>query len=98
MLNLVLTYHWYDKVEAGNKPIEYRAMSPKWKRDIWEKRDTIKRVRLQRAYTKTHLFKDVEKKRAYTKTHLFKDVEKIDIGQCPYDGWDDNYYRIHFAS
>ena len=83
MLNLVLTYYWYDKIEGGNKPIEYRSMSPKWKRDIWERRDTIKKVRCQRAYTKTH---------------LFKDVEKIDIGKCPYDGWDDNYYRIHFAT
>jgi len=83
MLNLVLTYHWYDKTEDGSKSVEYRAMSPKWKRDIWEKRNDIKRVRLQRAYTKTH---------------LFKDVEKIDIGLCPYDGWNDIYYRIHFST
>jgi len=80
MLNLVLTYRWYDKIEDGSKLIEYRAMSPKWDRDIWQKRGTIKKVRFQRAYTKTH---------------LFKDVEKIDIGKCPYDGWDDDYYRIH---
>jgi hypothetical protein len=24
------------------------------------------------------------------------DVEKIDIGDCPIEGWDDQYYRIHF--
>jgi hypothetical protein len=23
-------------------------------------------------------------------------VEKIDVGSCPIDGWDDQYYRIHF--
>ena len=84
MLNLVLTYHWYDEIASGRKTIEYRAQSPKWMRDIWEKRETI-------------IAEGVRFQRGYTKTHLFRSVSHIDIGTCPYEGWDGEYIRIHLS-
>jgi hypothetical protein len=81
-LHLVLTHHWYDETQAGRKRIEYRRMTPHWMRLIYEQRDKIKRVRFARGYTRT--------------TQSFA-VDRIDIGPCPYLGWDDNYFRIHFS-
>lgn len=31
ILDLSLTYHWYDEIAAGNKPEEYRADTPFYK-------------------------------------------------------------------
>lgn len=81
-LHLVLTYHWYDEIDRGAKRIEYRAMSDRWRRQIWDCRHKITHVRFARGYTST------------MRTFL---VEKIDIGKCPIDGWDGDYYRIHFC-
>ena len=72
VLHLVLTYHWYDETASGRKTIEYRAMTEKWRKQIWEKRDT-----------------------ATTQTFA---IDKIDIGECPIEGWNGHYYRIHFIS
>ena len=80
-IHLVLTRHWYDKIAAGPKRVEYRKMSDHWKRLIWDRRESVSRVRFSRGYTKIT---------------LEFDVTKIDIGPCPYDGWDDTYYRIYF--
>lgn len=79
-LNLVLTGYWYDETEAGRKPIEYRAMTPHWRKRIWDRRGDFLRVRFYRGYTKRN---------------LERDVVKIDIGPCPIQGWDGEYYRIH---
>ena len=80
-LKLVLTEHWYDEYVSGRKRIEYRVMSPHWKRLIWNRRDRIKRVQFQRAFKKN------PPKSSY-------EVQRIDIGICHIDGWDDHYYRI----
>ena len=80
-LHLVLTYHWYDEIERGTKSIEYRAMTRQWASQIWQRRHEITHVRFARGYTST--------------MRTFE-VEKIDIGGCPIDGWDEQYYRIHF--
>ena len=81
VLHLVLTYHWYDETESGRKSVEYRAMTDRWRRQIWDRRDEITHVRFARGYTST--------------MQTFE-VEKIDVGSCPIEGWDDEYYRIHF--
>jgi hypothetical protein len=81
LLHLVLTYHWYDETAHGSKRVEYRAMTPRWRKLIFDKRDEITHVRFARGYTAT--------------MQTYK-VEKIDVGSCPIDGWDDQYYRIHF--
>lgn len=80
-LSLVLTYHWFDQIVYGDKRTEYRKMSPHWLKMIWERKDRITHVRFRRGYTKTS---------------IKCPVANIDIGPCPYDGWDDEYYRIYF--
>ena len=82
LLHLVLTYHWYDETAHGSKRVEYRAMTPRWRKLIFDKRDEITHVRFARGYTAT------------MQTY---EVEKIDVGSCPIDGWNDQYYRIHFS-
>jgi hypothetical protein len=81
-LFLVLTHRWYDETESGAKRTEYRAMTERWKRQIWERRDRIAAVRFSRGYT--------------SRT-LTRSVESIDIGPCPIPGWAGDYYRIHFS-
>jgi len=83
-LHLVLTFHWYDETAKATDPkrIEYRKMSPKWMRDIYENRHLIAKVRFARGYTKT--------------TSLFT-VTSIDIGECPIAGWSGDFIRIHFT-
>ena len=81
-LHLVLSFHWYSETVQGGKRVEYRKMSPHWKKLIWERRDLITHVRFSKGYTKT-------------KT-LYK-VDKIDVGPCPNHGWGAQYYRIHFS-
>ena len=82
ILHLVVTFHWYDESAAGRKSIEYRAMVPRWRRIIWDRRHEYTHLRLARAYTSTM---------------AIYEIEKIDIGDCPLDGWDDEqYYRIHY--
>ena len=84
VLHLVLTYHWFDEIMAGRKIIEYRAMSPHWKRLIWDRRNQIAKVRFQRGFERDPL-------------RTARSVTKIDIGPCPYAGWSGDYYRIHFC-
>lgn len=81
LLHLVLAYNWYDETVHGSKRIEYRAMTPRWRKLIFNKRDEITHVRFARGYTAT------------MQTY---EVEKIDVGSCPLDGWNDQYFRIHF--
>jgi len=65
---------------AGEKDDEYRAMTVHWKRLIWDRRARITHVRFARGYTKTT---------------MLRPVHSIDIGLCPYEGWNDSYFRIH---
>lgn len=80
-LHLVLTHHWYDLTERGEKRIEYRYPSPRWMEQIWERRDRISAVRFARGYT--------------SRT-ITRPVERIDIGPCQIPGWGGDYIRIHF--
>ncbi len=80
-LHLVLTHHWYDQTESGAKLTEYRAITPRWKRMIWDRRNEITHVRFSRGYT--------------SRT-LTRAVEMVSIGDCPIPGWEGQYFRIHF--
>ncbi|MEI6165907.1 MAG: hypothetical protein WCS52_01815 [bacterium] len=80
-LHLVLTHHWFDEIAEGRKFVEYRAPSERWMRLIYSRRSEIIHVRFARGYTK--------------QTMLFP-VRLIDIGKCPYEGWQGNFIRIHF--
>jgi len=80
-VDLVLTHHWFDEVEAGRKDTEYRAMTPKWTRLIWDCRARLVSARFRWGYSK----------RA-----IVRPVFYVDVGPCPYPGWPGEYYRIHF--
>lgn len=81
-LHLMLHGKWFDTTLYGDKRVEYRQIKPRWTKQIWEKRDTLKTIVLHRGYTNNVI-------RAT--------ITKIDIGPCPYPGWDGDYYRIWFA-
>ena len=81
ILHLTLFYRWFFQVEHGDKRVEYRRMTPRWTKQIWDKRGTLKTVVLHRGYTANVM-------RA--------EITLIDVGPCPYKGWDGDYYRIHF--
>lgn len=80
-LTLTLTHEWYDETVSGRKRVEYRDMSPHWRRLIWERRHRIARVRFFRAMSK--------------ESALFS-VAEIDVGPCSLGGWSGEYYRIAF--
>jgi len=80
-LVLVLNYSWYDMIVQGLKTVEYRAIKDFWKERLWARRDLITNV--------TFL-------RGFTEIGVCYPVKKIDIGECPYPGWDGDYYRVHF--
>jgi len=82
IVHLVLTYHWFDEMIAGRKDIEYRSMTPHWKRLIWDRRDRIT---------------DASFSRGYTSTTIRRPVQMIDVGPCPYNGWSASYYRLHLG-
>lgn len=82
VVHLVLTHHWYDEMTAGRKHIEYRAITPHWKRLLWDRREQITYARFSRGYTSTT---------------ITRPVRIIDIGPCPYDGWHGEYYRLHLG-
>jgi hypothetical protein len=83
-LTCVLTHHWFDRILSGSKRVEYRDMGTHWsKRLTPAKQKALKWVVFQRGYTKVGEIK-------------FR-IDKIDTGKCPYPGWDDKYYRIHFS-
>lgn len=81
ILHLVLTHHWFDEIVHGDKRIEYRSMSDTWIKRIYRQRQTMKFVVFHRGYTSE---KSIRK------------ITKIDVGPCPYDGWNGEYIRIHF--
>ncbi len=82
-LRLVLTGHWFDQIESGEKTVEYREMKPHWQERIWDKRHSL-------------IGECVIFSRGYTKQTTERRIHLIDVGPCPYDGWDDIYYRVHF--
>lgn len=54
-LCFVLKRHWYDLIESGEKPEEYREITPYW----------IKRLLCNRVYKPLHLFPINKKEAAY---------------------------------
>ncbi len=80
LLQLVLTFHWFDELDALRKDVEYRRICPFWRKRIWDKRDVLTHATFSRGYTSET---------------ILRRIARIDIGPCPYDGWDGQYYRIH---
>lgn len=50
-LDLVLKGKWYDMIESGEKPEEYRELTSYWTHRIYYHLHTLKTVRFHRGYT-----------------------------------------------
>lgn len=84
-LVLNMKREWLAKVWNGEKTVEYRERKPYWDRRIggWvgQRGKFVLMVWGYRRDTPAVLLQ----------------VDKVDIGKCPYKGWDGEYYRLHFA-
>lgn len=58
-LHLVLKHKWFDMIESGEKPDEYRLRTPYWKKRLWDRRHDIDEVVFHRGYTSKTLTKRV---------------------------------------
>ena len=82
-LHLVLSFKWFDKTFSGHKWVEYREVKPHWNRLIWNRREELTHVRFARGYSS----------QALTLPLLH-----IDVGPCPIQGWDGDFYRLHLGN
>lgn len=83
MLVLNLTRRWFDAIRDGGKRTEYRAATPYWA------------ARLGRlGEGSTILFRPGYARSA---EDLLARVVSVDVGPCPYPGWDGDYFRIRFV-
>ena len=82
-MTLNLKAKWYHAILFGIKDVEYREI-----KDYWTKRLS----KIQSGDIVTFCL-------GYKRTNgdIHAKVTKIDIGECPYQGWSGNYYRIHFT-
>ncbi len=51
ILDLVLKGKWYDMIESGEKPEEYRDFIQHWVSRIWYHKTELEAVRFHRGYT-----------------------------------------------
>lgn len=83
MLVFNLTRRWFDAIRLGGKRTEYRAAKPYW---------TARLHRLREG--DVILFRPGYARSA---EDLLARVMSVDIGPCPYSGWDGDHFRIRFA-
>jgi hypothetical protein len=84
-LTLNMKREWFEKVWNGEKTVEYREVKPYWTRRIgsWVGY-RVRFVRMVLGY------------QSNTPAILLQ-VYKVDVGPCPYPGWNETYYRLHFT-
>ena len=84
-LILHLSRKWFAEIAAGRKCVEFREKKPYWDKRIggW----LVPGIRF------------VEFRLGYARAQyrMLAQVGKVDVGQCPYEGWDGDYYRLRFA-
>lgn len=94
-----LKREWYDKIASGEKTVEYRRICEHWARrlnTIWPIGIYAKEI-LRKGLTYGEPVNAVFRL-GYSKANqdIVRRITKIDIGPCPYKGWDGEYFRIHF--
>lgn len=77
---------WFAKIWNGEKQIEYRAVSPRYKRLA----DWVGKDRARGVFMMFYIGM------MPTGPRMLVQVSKIDIGKCPIPSFDGDYYRIHF--
>lgn len=85
VLNLVLTYHWFDEIESGRKTHEYRRCSPYWNNVMEKRRENIDSVVFHRGYTAYIIKKEVKSITIVdgknTDLHINEKVYDIELGE-----------------
>ena len=86
-LFLPLTRKWFAKIWNGEKRTEYREVKPYWKErrnlESWVGDNRQRFIMFMIGYAKTG-------------PRMLAQTKGVDIGQCPYPGWNGDYYRIRF--
>ena len=98
-----LKREWYDRIERGEKSIEYRRICKHWAVRlgiVWPIGDSAmtalkKGVKLTEDSGYTAVFR-----LGYGRNHpdIVRRIVRVDVGACPYDGWDGEYFRIGFTN
>lgn len=98
-----LKREWYDKIASGEKTVEYRRIVPFWESRLWDLRKpfrTFPVAMVDLGDGMRPLNRDLFAvfRLGYSRKYpdIVRRIVKIDIGPCPYDGWDGDYFRIHF--
>lgn len=98
-----LKREWYEKIAAGEKTVEYRRICDHWIKRLGFVRafavhsdwtdEEIDPFRLNSSAEIIAVFR-----LGYSRQYpdIIRRVTKIDIGPCPYKGWDGKFFRIHF--
>lgn len=97
-----LKWRWYSAISNGFKAVEYREIKPHWTSRIRNALGGQLPKNGGNAIFPTHLLAVF--RLGYGRPSNFNSsspdivrrVMYIDIGPCPYAGWNGDYYRIHF--
>lgn len=98
-----LKREWYDKIASGEKTVEYRKVNNHWISRLTFTEFTKEFARKEGRYLwsiEACKWPEVEAifRLGYSRKYpdIVRRVTKIDIGTCPYDGWEGEYFRIYF--
>lgn len=89
-----LKREWYDKIASGEKTVEYRRNCRYW--DV-----RLRKVMMHtRGLILPHKDFVAVFRLGYSRKHpnIVRRITMIDIGPCPYPGWNGDYFRIHFEN
>ena len=91
---LNLKREWYDKIARGEKTVEYRRICDYW---IGRLCKAAPRGAFYANGRPIRMFDVVEFRLGYKREGaIVRKITNIDIGPCPYEGWNGEYFRIHF--
>ena len=97
-----LKREWYDKIASGEKTVEYREVSEHWISRLTFAEGLKESALAGRYRWSLEVCKGPDLfavfRLGYSRKYpdIVRRVTKIDIGPCPYDGWNGNYFRIYF--
>lgn len=82
-IHLILTYHWYDEIDAGRKLVEYREQSDYYKRMLVRNYKLLKQRYGKLNTPGVYLYKNIRSvifHRGYTSTTMRWAVNNIKVG------------------
>ena len=104
-----LKREWYDKIASGEKTVEYRYVGSYWAKRLGfdlsdvggDEIGNLAEIRNPKTLLPTFVAPRewyAVFRLGYSRKHpdIVSRITKIDIGSCPYEGWDGEYFRIHF--